>query len=133
MNKRKTQKKSQTKMIYEKSVLEPWFSLIQNGVKTVEGRPNKGMFSNLKKGDYIIWTNDITGKVRKCKTLITDVRYYKTFQEMLQTEGLHRVLPANGCGIKTVKDGVDKVYRQWYSADVEKKMGVCAIVMKVSN
>lgn len=28
-------------VIYEKSVLEPWFSLIQNGVKKVEGRPKK--------------------------------------------------------------------------------------------
>lgn len=117
--------------VYEKSVQEPWFSLIQNKVKKVEGRPKKGFFETLKKGDIVIWTNDITGKIRKCKTLITDVRIYKTFNEMITTEKLVNVLPATGAGIKTVEDGVNKVYRQWYSAEVEKKFGVCAIEMKV--
>lgn len=52
---------------------------------------------------------------------------------MIQTEGLANVLPADGCGIKTVKDGVNKVYRQWYDAKIEKQYGVCAIEMKVLN
>ena len=89
---------------HEKSVQEPWFSLIQNKVKKIEGRPKKGFFNELKKGDIIIWTNDITGKVRKCKTIISDVRYYKTFYDMIATEKLVNVLPATGAGINTVED-----------------------------
>lgn len=116
---------------YEKSILEPWFSLIQNGIKKVEGRPKKKIFNELKKNDIVTWTNDITGKVRKCKTLITDVRYYDTFHDMIATEKLINVLPAPGAGIKTVEDGVNKVYRQWYNVNVEKTYGVCAIEMKV--
>lgn len=120
-------------IIYEKSVLEPWFSLIKTGVKKIEGRPKKGMFSTLKKGDRIVWTNDLGGNHRTCDTLITDVRYYDTFYQMIEAEKLENVLPASGCGIKTVSDGVDKVYRQWYDEVVEKKYGICAIEMKVIN
>ena len=36
-------------MIYEKNLSEPWFSLIKLGLKTVEGRLNKGDFKELKK------------------------------------------------------------------------------------
>jgi ASC-1-like (ASCH) protein len=50
---------------------------------------------------------------------------------MIETEKLTNVLPASGAGIHTLKDGVDKVYRQWYNSDVENKYGVCAIEMKV--
>ena len=116
---------------YEKSVQEPWFSLIKNQIKTVEGRPNKGFFTKIKKGDVIIWMNEMTGKLRTCKTLITDIRYYDTFYQMIETEKIINVLPAPGAGIKTVKDGVDKVYRQWYNETVEKECGVVAIVMKI--
>jgi ASC-1-like (ASCH) protein len=37
-------------MILTKYVQDPWFSLIQNGNKIVEGRLNKGNFKELKKG-----------------------------------------------------------------------------------
>jgi ASC-1-like (ASCH) protein len=128
---RQNKSKRMTSQVYEKYVQEPWFSLIQTGIKVVEGRPKKGMFENIKKGDVIYWTNDITGKIRKCKTLIVDVIYYDTFNEMIQNEGLINVLPATGAGINTVEDGVNKVYRQLYGPDVEKKYGVCAIKMNV--
>lgn len=130
--KKKTQRRTYMESTtYEKSVQEPWFSLIQNGIKKIEGRPKKGFFDSLKQGDIIIWTNDITGTQRQCKTLITNVRYYKTFHQMIETEMLVNVLPAPGAGIKTIEDGVNKVYRQWYDVNVEKKYGVCAIEMKV--
>jgi len=116
---------------YDKSVQEPWFSLIKTGTKKVEGRPNKGMFAKFKKGDIVNWTNDITGTVRNCLTKITNVRYYNTFYDMINTEKLENVLPATGVGINTVADGVNKVYRQWYSAKIEKEYGVIAIEVKV--
>lgn len=135
-NGRKTTKTNQIKQIkmvseYTKSVQEPWFSLIKTGTKVVEGRPKKGIFNKIKKDDIVIWTNDITGKIRECKTKVVGVRYYDTFYDMIETEGLYNVLPANGAGIKTVEDGVEKVYRQWYNADIENEYGVCAIEVEV--
>lgn len=129
--KSKVQKQKITGNEYQKSVQEPWFSLIQNGIKKIEGRPNKGMFKKLKKGDIVVWINDITGKRRECRTLITNVRIYKSFHEMIETEGITNVLPATGAGIITVDDGVNKVYRQWYNEDMERQSGVAAIEMKV--
>ena len=35
-------------MNYRKHLSEPWFSLIKLGIKTVEGRLNKGVFSKIK-------------------------------------------------------------------------------------
>jgi ASC-1-like (ASCH) protein len=115
---------------YVKHVQEPWFSLIQNGVKLVEGRPNKGDFAKFKKYDVVQWTNSINGKTRQCYTTVTDIKHYKTFQELLQKEGLHKVLPSPGTGIKNVDDGV-KIYRQWYSPEVETEFGVIAIHLRV--
>lgn len=43
---------------YTKNVSEPWFSLIKIGCKKYEGRLNKGDFSEMKKGDYILFTNN---------------------------------------------------------------------------
>ena len=37
---------------------EPWFTLISLGLKTVEGRKNKGRFKEMKVGDIVEWTND---------------------------------------------------------------------------
>lgn len=117
--------------IYIKNVQEPWFSLIQNKVKIYEGRPCKGDFAKMKKGDIVIWTNDITGKTRKVKTEIVEILKYDTFHKMISSNGLNKVLPASGAGIKTVDDGVNKVYRQWYNSDIEKQFGVIAIKLRV--
>ena len=40
-------------MKYNKHLSEPWFSLIKLGLKTCEGRLNKGEFSKMKVNDTI--------------------------------------------------------------------------------
>ena len=40
-------------MKYTKHLSEPWFTLIKLGIKTCEGRLNKGDFSNMKVNDTI--------------------------------------------------------------------------------
>lgn len=44
-------------MDHKINVQEPWFTLIKKGIKTVEGRLNKGKFCNLKINDTITWNN----------------------------------------------------------------------------
>ena len=89
---------------YQKKLQEPWFGLIQTGVKKVEGRPNKGDFAEMDVGDNVEWTNDLTGKNRRLLTKIVGIRRYNTFYDMIETEGLNNVLPATGAGIHTVKE-----------------------------
>ena len=47
-----------------KNISEPWFSLIKIGLKTVEGRLNKGDFASLTKGDCIKFVNNELGFIR---------------------------------------------------------------------
>ena len=63
---------------YEKGVQEPWFSLIKKGIKSVEGRLNKGSFQGLKKGDIVHWMN--LDKI--IKTKIVSIHHHKDFEKM---------------------------------------------------
>jgi len=92
--------------MYNITVREPWFSFIQKGEKTVEGRLNKGRFSKLKSKDVIIWENEN----EKFKVKIEYVNEYSSFKEMIEKEGLDKVLPS----INSVNDGI-QVYRQFYT------------------
>jgi hypothetical protein len=63
--KKKHIKKNKNKLSYNKMdgkyiehLSEPWFSLISLGLKTIEGRKNKGIFKDMEVGDIIQWTND---------------------------------------------------------------------------
>ena len=108
-------------------VSEPWFSLISTGLKTVEGRKNKGKFKNMKVGDVIVWTNDDFGK-RQCKTKVVRKTEYKTFHDYLQTEGLDKCLPS----IPTIKQGLS-VYFKYYTKEDEARYGVVAIELERIN
>ena len=110
--------------IYTITVKEPWFSFIKEGKKKIEGRLNRGLFQKINKNDIVIWMN----RDQKVKVRITDKRVYKNFREMIEKEGLDKVLPS----IKTIDDGVN-VYRQYFSETDEINNGVVAIEMNVIN
>lgn len=107
--------------IHSINVSDPWFTLISLGLKTVEGRKNKGIFKDLKQGDIIEWINNDFGS-RSIKTRIIRKTEYKTFEEYLLTEGLDKTLPS----ISTLKMGLD-VYFKYYTKEDEKTYGVAAI------
>lgn len=109
---------------YNMTIKMPWFKHIRNGVKTVEGRLNKGLFARLNIGDIITWVH----KGKKCKTQVTFKHEYSTFRELLENETLKNVLP----GIFNIDEGV-KIYRQYYDKKREKKHGVVAIGMALVN
>jgi ASC-1-like (ASCH) protein len=105
-------------------VSEPYFSLIGQGLKTVEGRKNKPPFASLSIGDTITWYNDDIGFRRTVDTRVVAVAVYKTFKAYLQKERLSACLPVYG--VNTMAQGV-KVYRKFYSAEDERHYGVLAI------
>lgn len=112
---------------YTFNVSEPWFSLISLGIKSVEGRLNKGKFNEIQVGDTIEWNNDIFMH-RSIKTKVVGKRYYKNFKEYLSNEGLERCLPA----IPSIEH-VLSVYYTYYSKEDEHKYGVAAIEVKVEK
>ncbi|XP_059300169.1 uncharacterized protein LOC132052583 isoform X2 [Lycium ferocissimum] len=103
---------------FEIHVQEPYFSLLRNGKKTIEGRCAVGHYNNIEPGAFIL--------VNKCLVLqVQDVHHYHSFREMLEAESLQEVLP----GVDTAEEGV-QVYRKFYSEEKERSNGVLAIGVK---
>jgi len=110
---------------YSENLSEPWFSLISLGLKTVEGRKNKGKFKEMRVGDIVEWTNENFLK-RQCLTKITGKAEYKTFAEYLETEGLDKCLP----GMPTLEHGLS-VYFKYFTKEEEAEFGVVAIHLEL--
>ena len=107
------------------TIKQPWFNFIQSGFKTVEGRLNKGQFAKFGVGQQITWIN--TEKLI-CTVKITKITFYTSFKELLEKEGISRVLP----NIANIPKGV-AIYRQYYSKKDKNKYGVIAIEMEPVN
>ncbi|XP_011007395.1 PREDICTED: uncharacterized protein LOC105113079 isoform X2 [Populus euphratica] len=96
-------------------VQEPYFSLLKDGRKKIEGRCATGDYLRIEPGDLILVNKIVVLKVE-------DVRRYASFSKMLQAESLKKVLP----GVKTVEEGV-QIYRKFYTEEKEMSNGVLAI------
>jgi ASC-1-like (ASCH) protein len=103
---------------YTKHVTEPWFSYIQTGVKTIEGRLYQKDWVNVKPNDTIVFFNDDL----TCPVKVTKVVRYSSFAEYLQSEPLKNCCPH----ISTVDEGVAE-YRNIFTAEDEAKFGVVAV------
>ncbi len=106
----------------EVNVSEPWFSLMKNKKKRIEGRLNKGTFATLKKGEIIKFINNNNSFKAKIKKIVK----YNTFEEYLSQEGLKRTLP----NINSIEDGVN-IYYKYYTKEQEREYKVLAIYIKV--
>ncbi|XP_021906811.1 uncharacterized protein LOC110821325 [Carica papaya] len=89
--------------------------VLDDGLKTIEGRCAGGVYNRIAPGTSIL--------VNKCVAFaVEDVHQYASFSEMLEAEGLAKVLP----GVETVEEGV-QVYRKFYTEEKERSNGVIAI------
>lgn len=70
-------------------VSQPWFSLIKENKKTVEGRLNKGQFSQIMSNDIVVFFNKKLNK-RTCKRVV-EIKNYDTFEEMIVDSGLENI------------------------------------------
>ena len=107
-------------MIVDCNVAQPWFDHIASGVKTVEGRLNKGKFAALKAGQVL----SINDGALRCH--VVKVEAFASFRHLLEQEGVRRVLP----GVADVAEGC-AVYQQFYSAEAQSEHGVVALHLSV--
>jgi len=114
-----------TKNMFSEHLSEPWFSLVSLGLKTVEGRKNKGKWTELKVGDTIQWFNEDFLE-RKVKTIIKNKRIYPSFKDYLENEGLDKCLP----GFSSIEHGLS-VYYKYYSKEDEVLYGVVAFELQI--
>lgn len=99
---------------------QPYFDLMKEGKKTIEGRLYRGKFALIKAGDQIeVFTPE---EDESFLVKVLDSRKYETVRNMLEAEGLEKVLP----NINNIEEGV-AVYRNFYSEEEEKETGVVAI------
>jgi len=101
------------------NVQEPYLSHIKKGIKTIEGRLNKGKFADIKKDDIVLINDDFKVKIIGLKT-------YTTFKEMIMNEGVEKVIPN-----ATSLDEAVNVYYKFYTKEQENEYGVIAIKMQL--
>jgi ASC-1-like (ASCH) protein len=111
---------------YRKHLSEPWFSLVKLGLKTVEGRLDKGDFKIMQAGDIVIFENNDFGRARELRTTIQRTTRYQTFEEYLEKETIKQCLPSI--------DGMDdalSVYQKYFEnlKEDEVKYGVVCIAI----
>lgn len=97
----------------------PYIKWIAQGQKRAEGRVNRELYHGMKVGETLRMENK-QGEYVLC--LITYKHTYGSFREMLESEGLHNMLPA----ARTIEEGV-AVYESFPSAAYVGKWGVVAI------
>jgi ASC-1-like (ASCH) protein len=110
---------SNTQVKLNINVQEPYFSLIANGKKTVEGRLAKDKFKSLNKGDIITINDQLNKKVDY-------VNIYNSFEDMLIMEGVLNTIP----DAKILEDAVN-VYYKFFTKEDENQFKVAAI--KISD
>lgn len=107
-----------------KHLSEPWFSLVQLGLKTVEGRKQDEDWKDVSQGTIIEWYNDDFGWRRTHFSRVTFVSRYTTFESLLTHEGLNATLP----GLTLISEGV-RVYESYYK-DAPADMPIVGLVLE---
>jgi ASC-1-like (ASCH) protein len=105
--------------IVEINVQEPYLTFIRDGVKTVEGRLNKGKFKEVQIGDILV-VNNIKQKYK-----VVGKNIYQTFLEMVSKEGFEKVIPD-----KKNEAEAAQVYYKFFTKQQESEFGVVAIAIK---
>ncbi|RYH04948.1 ASCH domain-containing protein [archaeon] len=99
----------------------PWYGYIRTGLKTIEGRLNRGEFARIKPGDWLEFFNDEDHFVK----VVIACDIYVSFEEYLTDKGLTDTLP----GITSLQDGIN-VYYQYYTVEDERNFGVLALTLQ---
>ena len=93
----------------------PFFEQIVSGKKTIEGRLAKSKYVALKPGDKICFNDSFI-------VTVTGVRTYSTLKQMIESEGVERVLP----GLEN-DPAPERIYRGFFSEEQEQLHGAVAI------
>lgn len=108
---------------------------IKKGDKYIEARLGKPRFLKIQEGDVISVREDLwlNGKIidsfpDSLRITITQILYFESFQEMLQTVDHQVVLPS----AKTIDDVVT-LCKSFYTDEEEREYGVVALYFDVTQ
>ena len=123
------------KEIHEMEIEEPYYSLIKQGYKPVEGRKMSEKWMKLKIWDKLVITTP--DKTKSFLATITGITYYvpivsdknwDPLENYLRGETLARALPH----VTTLERGKE-IYLQWSTAEEIKEMGFMGIQLSVDK
>lgn len=80
-------------IIHKKYVIPEYFNYIKNNQKTCYINLNIGSFSEMKKGDVIIWFYNNENQEQIVKTQITKIRKFKSFYNGIKNCRLKNIYP----------------------------------------
>ena len=110
-------------MLHKIHCQEPWFSLIRQGKKPVEGRKATEQYSRIKAGDTIQFF--CGSESFECK--VTGINKYLSLEEYLRNETLERALP----GVSSMEEGI-RIYLQWSTSEQINRHGFLGIQVAVN-
>lgn len=108
-------------MVYEMKLRPIYFDKIKNGEKIYEIRLNDEKRKDIDVGDIIIFKKEPELK-ELLVTIVKDLVYFKTFNEMLNTLPIKKI----GFENESPKE-IEEIYYSFYSKENESKYGVVAI------
>lgn len=100
--------------VHEMECGDPWFSLIFEGKKPVEGRKNSPKYRKIKAGDII----EFSHQSKRFKALVERIEKYETLEDYLRGATLEKALP----GVRTFEEGLT-IYHQWSTPEQIKEAG----------
>lgn len=115
-------------MNYNINLNERPYSAIRAGTKKIEGRVRTSkdtfLYSDLKEGDTITFTNKATGK--KMLVDVLGVRHYSDTRWLLEAEGVRNVLSSGG----DIESGIESYNNFSEYKENIPKYGIYAIAVK---
>ncbi|MFZ4772600.1 MAG: ASCH domain-containing protein [Chlamydiia bacterium] len=107
--------------IFELTCDEPWFSLIKNRIKPVEGRKNSPKHQSIQVGDLIDFSNGMD----QFRAIVTEIRSYTSLEEYLTDVTVAKALPK----VSSFEEAV-KIYHQWSTPEEIQKYGFLGIFVE---
>lgn len=101
--------------------VDPWFTLIRQGIKKVEGRRNSEKYRHLKKGDVL----ELFNESDSFQVNIVDIIKYPSLETYLNDITVEKALP----GIQSFEEGL-RIYHQWNTAEEITRDGFLAICVE---
>ena len=110
-------------IIHKKYVVPEYFDYIKNNQKTCYINLNIGSFSEMKKGDIIIWFYNNENEENMIKTQIVKIRKFKSYYNGIKNCRLKKIYP----NLSNIQDAINLHINNQNNLSDENKYGVICI------
>lgn len=113
------------------TVREPWFTLLQRGLKKVEGRLRRNQWAHLQTGDLFRFLPEPLGEREGLLLRVVSVHSFQTFADAWEHFG-EALIPSEA-GVESRRGAIDSLYGQFYSDEEVRQHGVVAVEVALAD